>query len=105
MTGRLLIVAVLFSTTLIGQASVLPAVAPSFPSGLGGTLVFSSDLRGPDNPDGRNHLFTLELATRRVTQLTSGRNHHDQSPRWSPDGRRIAFTSSRGGNFDIYLMD
>jgi len=25
--------------------------------------------------------------------------------RWSPDGKRIAFTSTRDGNYDIYLMD
>jgi TolB protein len=105
MVGRLLIVAVLFGTTLHGQTSALPSAVSPFPTGLTGTLLFSSDRRGPDNPDGRNHLFTLELATRTVTQLTSGGNHHDQSPRWSPDGRRIAFTSSRGGNFDLYVMD
>jgi TolB protein len=105
MIGRLLIVAVLYSTTLLGQTSILPAAAPSFPQGLIGTLVFSSDLRAPDNPDARNHLFTIDLATRSVSQLTSGRNHNDQAPRWSPDGRRIAFTSSRGGNFDVYVMD
>lgn len=105
MTGRLLIVVALFSATLHGQTSVLPAAAPSFPSGLSGTLVFSSDLRAADNPANRNHLFTIDLATRAISQLTRGGNHNDQSPRWSPDGRRIAFTSSRGGNFDIHVMD
>jgi Tol biopolymer transport system component len=40
-----------------------------------------------------------------VTQLTSGRNHHDQHAKWSPDGRRISFVSSRGGNFDLYVMN
>ena len=105
MIGRLLIAVVLSGATLVGQASVVPATVTPFPSGLTGTLVFSSDLRGPDNPDGRNHIFTLDLATRKVTQLTSGRNHHDQHPKWSPDGRRISFVSSRGGNFDLYVMN
>jgi Tol biopolymer transport system component len=29
----------------------------------------------------------------------------DADPTWSPDGRRIAFESKRGGNFDIYVMN
>jgi len=28
---------------------------------------------------------------------------HD-SPRWSPDGTRIAFTSTRSDSFDIWVM-
>ena len=64
-----------------------------------------SDRRAPDNPDARNHIFKIDLATGRVDQLTSGRNHHDQHPKWSPDGTRISFVSSRGGNFDLYVMN
>ena len=30
---------------------------------------------------------------------------HDISPVWSPDGRRIAFTSNRSGNNEIYIID
>jgi len=29
----------------------------------------------------------------------------DQSPAWSRDGRRIAFTSDRDGNREIYVMN
>ena len=29
----------------------------------------------------------------------------DYSPRWSPDGRQIAFTSMRDGNYDIFVKD
>jgi TolB protein len=29
----------------------------------------------------------------------------DYWPVWSPDGRHIAFTSNRDGNYEIYLMN
>lgn len=39
-----------------------------------------------------------------VTQLT---NHpaNDLIPAWSPDGRKIAFTSTRDGNANVYVMN
>ena len=37
-------------------------------------------------------------------QFTSG-ERNDGSPRWSPDGRWLAFVSNRDGNFEIYVMN
>ena len=39
-----------------------------------------------------------------VTRLTYN-DVNDLSPAWSPDGRRIAFSSDRDGNFEIYVMN
>jgi len=32
-------------------------------------------------------------------------NGHNEGAAWSPDGKHIAFTSTRSGNFDIWIMD
>ena len=37
-------------------------------------------------------------------QLTSG-THDDETPRWSPDGRRLAFASNRSGKRQIHVLD
>lgn len=44
---------------------------------------------------GRPNLWTLDIASRQLKQLTSGEGG-DFRPSWSPDGRWIAFSSSRG---------
>ena len=45
------------------------------------------------NPDGSGQ-------TRLTTDLAD-----DSQPAWSPNGQRIAFTSGRDGNFEIYVMN
>jgi dipeptidyl aminopeptidase/acylaminoacyl peptidase len=49
--------------------------------------------------DVKTHLFTVEVKTRKVQRLTSG-PCNETAPRWSPDGRWIAFTSNRTGDAD-----
>jgi len=49
-------------------------------------------------------LFVYNVASNRVRQLTF-EAASDFSPVWSPDGRRIIFSSDRKGDFDLYEMD
>jgi TolB protein len=89
---------------VVSTAGAQPTAVSPFPRGLSGTLAFQSDVRSPDNPNGRNKLYTLNLSSGAVTALTTG-DWNDQQPRYSPDGQRIAFVSNRGGSYNIYVMD
>lgn len=104
-TSLLAGVVVLSAASAFAQASRAPAAIAPFPRGLTGTLAFQSDFRSADNPDGRVRIYTINLATGAVTALTANRDWDDENPRWSPDGRRIAFKSNRNGNYDLFLMD
>lgn len=59
---------------------------------------------GPIKGTGRKrHIWMLDVATRQVRQLTYS-DKSEFSPRWSPDGRTLAFLSDRDTNAQIYLM-
>jgi dipeptidyl aminopeptidase/acylaminoacyl peptidase len=47
----------------------------------------------------RTHLYIFELATKGLTQVTSG-DYDDSDVAWSPDGKRLAFTSNRTSDPD-----
>lgn len=85
-----------------------PQTAQPFQPVTSGTLVFQSDVQG------RPKIFSLDVATGQVGQLTTGADWRDESPRWSPDGRWVAFTSNRAHygpgaesgapDLDVYVM-
>jgi len=65
------------------------------PDGL--SVAFHRDVAGSPQ------VFVMDVASRRVRQLTSaGRN---EDPTWAPDGRHLAFVSDRTGSRQIWVID
>ena len=63
------------------------------------------------SPDGRTvafdllgDIYTMPVAGGTPRRVADGLAYEHQ-PRWSPDGRRIAFTSDRGGGDNIWVMN
>jgi Tol biopolymer transport system component len=63
------------------------------------------------SPDGRTiafdllgDIYTMPIAGGHPTRITSGLAF-DMQPRFSPDGRQLAFTSDRGGGDNIWVMN
>ncbi len=66
--------------------------------------VFEEDFR-------HMHLWTVEVSTKKASQITSGEDYTVTSaPNWSPDGHRLAFTAKyttllRDPRSDAYIVD
>lgn len=67
------------------------------PTAAGDVVVFEADSAS------FRDLYRLDLASEKVTRLTDNREGNFE-PSLSPDGARLAFTSSRDGDAELYAM-
>jgi Tol biopolymer transport system component len=72
-----------------------------------GSVVFAigTPFAGAVLPDSRVDLWKIRLDGSEPVNLTRESLANNALPHISPDGRRIVFHSSRGGNFQVYVMD
>jgi TolB protein len=93
------------STPVPTFTPVTPTSAPT-PLPLPGRLVFHRNPGSHDLSD--NEIFVYDIQRGLTTRLTDNA-FNDWIPRWSPDGRRIAFTSNRDNdnpqNYDVWVMN
>src|SRR5205814_747162 len=53
--------------------------------------------------DRRKHIFVVDLASGETNQVTDG-DYEDDSPTWTPDGKRIVFAGLRSERWDTELI-
>ena len=51
----------------------------------------------------KGNVYVVAAQGGKATQLTTT-SSYESNPIWSPDGKTLAFTSDRNGNFDVYTM-
>lgn len=92
--------AALRSTIAVSQGDGLFVITAASPAAATGRIAFASE---------RDEAFNLDINVMSadgsgVTRLTTSIGTDDR-PAWSPNGRRIAFTSTRDGANEIYVMN
>jgi Tol biopolymer transport system component len=50
-------------------------------------------------------LYIMPSTGGKSLPLAVTENSHNEGAVWSPDGKSIAFNSTRSGNFDIWIME
>ncbi len=85
------------------QLTFTQRVTQASPSPDESFLVYSSVGEGESFTSGQWDLWVMPFAGEKPLRLTRSKGR-DFEPSWSPDGKRIVFTSTRNGAPDLYVM-
>ncbi len=71
----------------------------------GASMLLTFDKTSPNQGD--IEVYRLALTDRKLIPqaTTQGALSHEESPCWSPDSKRLAFTSTKHGNQELYVAD
>ncbi len=99
-SGTALIVGLILSVSLgllaAGAYGIVDSLGPrSLPHG----IAFQSDV------DGHQEIYVINPAAGEITRVTENRDGHDGYPAWSPDGKRLAYSSGSDVQEAIYILD
>jgi len=70
----------------------------------GKRLAFSFVKVSPNQGDVEVYLVGADGKNLAPLAVTAGKLSHEESPCWSPDGKHVAFSSTRDGNQELYVM-
>jgi len=70
----------------------------------GKRLVFAFDKTVPNQGDMDVHSIAADGSDLQTVLASPGKLTHEEWPSWSPDGKRIALSSTRDGNQEIYTV-
>lgn len=84
----------LLNFTFIGDPQIKPD---------GDIVLFTRTVIDEESKDYRSHIWAQSLAGGEAYPFTNG-SKNDSSPRWSPDGKYLAFVSDRSGTKQIWVM-
>ena len=96
---RWLFISIAAALVVAAAATAQSATVP----GSNGKLLFQHGSAG--NPFGpTTQIWTVAASGKHLTRLTTGKAYNGNAA-WSPNGKKIAFESTRGGDIDIWVMD
>jgi hypothetical protein len=94
------------TSTPVPTDTPLPPTSAPTPVQLPGRLVFHRNPGSHELSD--NEIYVYDIQSGYTTRLSNNASN-DWIPRWSPDGKRIAFTSNRENdnpqNYDVWVMN